>query len=126
MQHAEVIVARQFGRWQPCRQCFQINSNRIIHSNSGLLARPGFICIYRIYRIYRLWWWWWWWYKLIININIRLLICNTHFKGQCSTHIIYYTRAYKSYKCIEIRALFTSQRSFIWQCVECIDDCHWR
>ena len=63
------------------------------------LSGPGFICIYRIYRIYRPWWWW---YKLIININIWLLICNT---GQCSTHVIYIIRAYKSYKCISIRAL---------------------
>ena len=54
---------------------------------------PRFICIYMIYRIYRPWWLWW--YKLIININIWLLICNTYYRIRFNTSCFY-----KSYKCI--------------------------
>ena len=29
---------------------------------------------------------WWWWYKLIININIWLLICNTYYRTMFNTY----------------------------------------
>ena len=49
-----------------------------------LLSGPGFISIYRIYRL------WWWWFKLIININIWLLICNTYYRKMFNTYNLYH------------------------------------
>ena len=58
----------------------------IIHCHARFLSLsgPGFKCIYRIYRP------WWWWFKLIININIWLLICNIYYRKMFNRYNLYH------------------------------------
>ena len=66
---------------------FSSIDNRKPNRKEWLWSGPGFICIYRIYRIYRPWWWW---FKLIINIKFGLLICNTYYQKMFNTYNLYH------------------------------------